>query len=212
MVQIISLFMAIISLNSLIPLDSLRILPSKSFLKTFFSLSATSTAPKPIQTAILNLPICKKVILKSRPEKVPLKEDFEMIYETARTPEEGEVLIEVKALSIDAFIRTTLSEDAFHKDTGGGIGNVVTALGMGKVLISRSKLYKKGDMVSGFMGAQTHNTMAATAFQKVLIPGLDLPVQLGLLGIAGNSNSSPNPNDFPRPRPNPKSRPKPKPF
>ena len=119
-----------------------------------------------------NLPICKKVILKSRPKKDPLPENFEIVEESARAPEEGEILVEVDTLSIDAFIRTTLSEDAFHGTAG--IGDAVTALGIGKVLISRSDIFKEGEMVSGPMGAQTHNTMAAEVFQKITNPDLDL--------------------------------------
>ena len=88
-----------------------------------------------------NLPSCKKVILRSRPEKDPTPENFDIIEETARAPEEGEILVEVDTLSIDAFIRTTLSEDAFHGTAG--IGDAVTALGIGKVLISKSKKYKE---------------------------------------------------------------------
>ena len=129
-----------------------------------------------------NLPICKKVILKSRPKKDPLPENFEIVEESARAPEEGEILVEVDTLSIDAFIRTTLSEDAFHGTAG--IGDAVTALGIGKVLISRSDIFKEGEMVSGPMGAQTHNTMAAEVFQKITNPDLDLPVQLGILGVS----------------------------
>ena len=129
-----------------------------------------------------NLPSCKKVILRSRPEKDPTPENFDIIEETARAPEEGEILVEVDTLSIDAFIRTTLSEDAFHGTAG--IGDAVTALGIGKVLISKSKNFKEGDMVSGPMGAQTHNTMAAEVFQRITNPELDLPVQLGILGVS----------------------------
>ena len=129
-----------------------------------------------------NLPSCKKVILKSRPAKDPSPENFEILEGLARAPEEGEIMVEVDTLSIDAFIRTTLSEDAFHGTAG--IGDAVTALGIGKVLISRSKDFIEGDRVSGPMGAQTHNTMAAEAFQKITNPDLDLPVQLGILGVS----------------------------
>jgi NADPH-dependent curcumin reductase CurA len=132
---------------------------------------------------ISTLPNCKKVVLKSRPGKDLASENFEIIEGIARAPEDGEILVEVGTLSVDAFIRTTLSENAFHGSTG--IGDVITALGIGKVMISKSQKFEEGDIVSGFMGAQTHNTMAAEAFQKVKDPELDLPVQLGLLGLTG---------------------------
>ena len=128
-----------------------------------------------------NLPRCKKIILKSRPEQNPSKENFDIEEGIARAPEDGEGLVEVDTVSIDAFISTTLSEDAFHGTAG--LGEAVTALGIGKVLISKSDNFSEGEMVSGPMGAQTHVTMAAEAFQKVSNPELDLPVQLGILGV-----------------------------
>jgi hypothetical protein len=125
----------------------------------------------------------KKVVLRSRPGKDLASRHFEIIEGIARSPEDGEVLVEVDTLSIDAFIRTTLSENAFHGSAE--IGDVITAMGIGKVLISESQMFKEGDIVSGFMGAQTHNTMAAEAFQKAKNADLDLSVQLGLLGLTG---------------------------
>lgn len=50
---------------------------------------------------------------------------------------EGEVLVEVETLSIEAFYRTTLDEEAYHGSTA--LGGVVPALGLGKVVASNSR-------------------------------------------------------------------------
>ncbi|MDB9926783.1 hypothetical protein OAD15_06610, partial [Hyphomicrobiales bacterium] len=66
---------------------------------------------------ISNLPNSKKIILKTRPDGDPKVSDFEMIEEVAKAPNDGEVLVEVQALEIGAWIRTTLNETAFHGST-----------------------------------------------------------------------------------------------
>ena len=81
---------------------------------------------------ISNLPNSKKIILKTRPDGDPKVSDFEMIEEVAKAPNDGEVLVEVQALEIGAWIRTTLNETAFHGSTP--IGGTPPSMGIGKVL------------------------------------------------------------------------------
>ena len=59
---------------------------------------------------ISNLPNSKKVILKTRPDGDPHEDNFEIIEEQAKAPDDEEILIEVQALGIGAWIRTTLNE------------------------------------------------------------------------------------------------------
>ena len=66
---------------------------------------------------ISNLPKSKKVILKTRPNGNPVIANFDIIEENAIAPDDGEILIEVQALGIGAWIRTTLNEEAFHGAT-----------------------------------------------------------------------------------------------
>ena len=53
---------------------------------------------------ISNLPNSKKIILKTRPNGNPKVTDFEIVEEKAKAPNDGEVLIEVQALGIGAWI------------------------------------------------------------------------------------------------------------
>ena len=90
---------------------------------------------------ISNLPNSKKIILKTRPDGDPKVSDFEIIEEKAKAPNDGEVLIEVQALGIGAWIRTTLNEKAFHGATS--IGGTLPSMGIGKVIFSRSQKFTK---------------------------------------------------------------------
>ena len=64
-----------------------------------------------------NLPNLKKVVLKERPKDNPKVEGFDIVEEISKAPNDGEVLIEMQALEIGAWIRTTLNEEAFHGST-----------------------------------------------------------------------------------------------
>ena len=130
---------------------------------------------------ISNLPNSKKIILKTRPDGDPKVSDFEMLEEVAKAPNDGEVLVEVQALEIGAWIRTTLNETAFHGSTP--IGGTIPALGNGKVIISKSDKFKEGDMVTGPLMAQSYTTMPADFFTKVSNPEIDPFTQIGVLGV-----------------------------
>ena len=130
---------------------------------------------------ISNLPTAKKLILKKRPGKDFDEENFEVVEDLAKAPEKDELLIKVDTLAIDAWIRTTLHEGSYHDSAQEG--NVISALGIGEVLISKSKKFQEGDFVSGPLGAQTHSTMHAAAFNKIHNPQLDPEVNIGLIGL-----------------------------
>ena len=128
-----------------------------------------------------NLPNLKKVVLKERPKDNPKVEGFDIVEEISRAPNDGEVLIEMQALEIGAWIRTTLNEEAFHGSTP--IGGTIPALGIGKVLISKSDKFEEGDIVNGPIFAQTHTTMPAEMFVKVENPEIDPFTQIAILGV-----------------------------
>jgi len=123
----------------------------------------------------------RRVLLKSRPQGVPTEADFELQTMTLPAPEDGQILIEVGFISIDAFILTTLDTDAFHGTVG--VGAPVTALGVGRVLTSRADGFEPGDWVFGPTMAQTHALMPAAAFQKIDVNLAPPSAYLGVLGM-----------------------------
>ena len=56
-----------------------------------------------------------------------------------------EVLVETQLLSIDAFLRTMLDEEAYHGSIK--LGATLPALGIGTVIASKSKRFKPGASV-----------------------------------------------------------------
>jgi len=96
--------------------------------------------------------------------------------------QEGEVLLKVEHLSIDAFIRTTLDgPDGLHGTME--VGTPVMALGIGRVVDSRSDDLNQGDAVFGPMGAQTNVIWNAAMLRKVEEKDVPARTYLGALGM-----------------------------
>jgi hypothetical protein len=124
----------------------------------------------------------KKVVLVTRPEGSPKDADFKIVEEELPALEQDQVLLEVEHLSIDAFIRTMLDNEAgFHGGTD--LGAPVIALGIGKVLASQSDNLNQGDVVFGPLGAQTHAVLPAPMLRKIESDELPARAYLGALGM-----------------------------
>ncbi len=123
----------------------------------------------------------RKIVLKSRPTGLPGKENFAVETESLGDPPAGMALIEVSRISIDAFIRTTLEDEAFHGSVP--VGGTVVALGVGRVLASAAEGLTEGDWVTGPTMVQTHAMMPGAAFRKIDVSVAEPSDYLGLLGM-----------------------------
>ncbi len=93
----------------------------------------------------------------------------------------GQVRVETECLSIDAFIRTVLYENAYHSPVP--LGGVITAMGVGRVIESASPDFAPGDGVFGPLCAQTHALMPAALMRKLDERHTPLRAWLGVLGL-----------------------------
>ena len=123
----------------------------------------------------------RKVVLVKRPDGMPTPDCFEAVDEDIEQPGEGQVVVAVEHLSIDAFIRTTLDQEGFHDRSR--LGTPVTALGCGRVIASGDDSLQQGDAVFGPMGAQTHALMPAGFFRKIDEDVAPARAYLGVLGL-----------------------------
>jgi NADPH-dependent curcumin reductase CurA len=126
--------------------------------------------------------INKKIVLAQRPNGQPVESDFRIVEEEVPTLAEGEVLLAVEHLSIDAFIRTTLDNDeGIHGSMA--LDTPVIALGVGRVLDSRFDGLNQGDAVFGPLGAQTHVTGHGGMYRKLDESNASARDYLGVLGM-----------------------------
>ena len=96
---------------------------------------------------------------------------------------EDEVIVKVETLSVDAFLRTMLDEQAYHGTVE--IGQTIPAIGYGKVVAAGTKSGKRvGSRVTGMLGAQEYAKISAGMVQPMLtLPYLPLSASLGLMGL-----------------------------
>lgn len=123
----------------------------------------------------------EKVVLKQAPDGVPTPDDFAIVSEAVGEPADGEIVIEVEYLGIDAFITTTLNHDGHHGRSE--VNTPVMALGTGRVIESRSDAFAPGDRVFGGMGAQRYKVTPVDGYRKLDESSLPSRTYLGLLGI-----------------------------
>ena len=123
----------------------------------------------------------RKMVLVSRPNGRPDDANFRYVEEELAPLEDGQVLVAVDLLGIDAFIRTTLDEGSFHR--GAQIGGVIPALGVGEVLDSRDAGFAAGDKVFGPLSSQTHAVMPAFTLRKLDTSIAPANAWLGALGL-----------------------------
>lgn len=124
----------------------------------------------------------RRVFIRQYREGMPLLEDFGIEdVEMAEVPA-GHVVVKVDTLSMDAWIRTTLTPGSFHETAP--LGSTIRALGVGQVVESADPSLAAGDWVYGMLAAQTHALAPAAALTKLDLSNSLKPVDyVGPLGL-----------------------------
>jgi NADPH-dependent curcumin reductase CurA len=157
---------------------------SRSALRRTFFFSITSPENGMSSTAITNQQFC----LAARPVGLPKPTDWRQTSEPVAEPRDGEILVKTLYLSLDPAMRGWMNEGkSYIKPVG--IGEVMRAGGIGKVVASRSPRFAVGDFVSGVLGVQQYwlgdaNDRSA-GLVKVDPAVAPLPKWLNALGMPG---------------------------
>lgn len=125
----------------------------------------------------------RRVFIRQRSEgRLPLADDFGIEDVAVGPPAPGEVLVAVDTLSIDAWIRTTLSSAGMHETAD--LGSTIHAFGVGRVVESGADGFAPGDGVFGLLCAQTMAMVPAAQLTRLNEePGVDLRAYIGPLGL-----------------------------
>jgi NADPH-dependent curcumin reductase CurA len=122
--------------------------------------------------------------LAARPVGMVKGGDFEFATKPAPEPGPGEVLVKVQYLSLDPAMRGWMNEGRSYIQPV-GIGEVMRAGGVGRVIASRDPSVAVGDAVSGSTGVQEYAVLKASDVLKVNAQLAPLPRYLGALGMPG---------------------------
>ncbi len=99
---------------------------------------------------------------------------------------DGEALVQVLYLSCDPAMRGWIEDRASYLPPV-GIGEVMRAGGVGRVIESRMPTFAEGDLVEGMFGWQEYAVAKSGPLQTAsrLAPGIEPRLALGVLGITG---------------------------
>ena len=126
----------------------------------------------------------RQVLLKRRPNGIPVTADFTVADSPMPDPGEGEALVRGIYLSLDPYMRGRISAArSYAKPVE--IGAVMEGRVVGQVVGSRDPAFREGDFVFGGYGWQLYSAVPGKGLLK-LDPGeAPLSTALGVLGMPG---------------------------
>ena len=145
----------------------------------------TSIASTPLPSPTVN----HQVRLASRPVGLPTAANWQFTDVPVQQPGEGGVLLQTLALSLDPAMRGWMNEGKSYIPPV-GIGEVMRAGGVGKVVASHNPAFAVGDYVSAGFGVQEYLTLEKADFKRSGLVKIDLRMGtltqwLNVLGMPG---------------------------
>jgi NADPH-dependent curcumin reductase CurA len=122
--------------------------------------------------------------LAARPVGLPKRSDWSYTEEPVREPGDNEVLVKLLYISLDPAMRGWMNEGKSYIAPV-GIGEVMRAGGVGRVIASKHPGFAVGDHVYGGFGVQEYAVANGKTVTKVDTRVAPLPVYLGTLGAPG---------------------------
>ncbi len=129
--------------------------------------------------------INRRILLKSRPDGIPVPGNFELDQAPVPEPGAGQVLIRTAYLSVDPAMKGWISAVANYAEPV-AVGAVMRAITVGEVVASNRDDYRAGEIVLGMQGWQDYALSDGSDIQRKVDPG-DGPIStaLGILGHTG---------------------------
>jgi NADPH-dependent curcumin reductase CurA len=128
----------------------------------------------------------RQVRLAARPEGLPKLTDWSVTDEPVVVPGSGEVLVKVHYISVDPAMRGWMNDRPSYIPPV-GLGSVMRALTVSKVVESNNDDYRIGDWVVGTDGVQNYAVSDGSGYMKADTTLAPPQTYLGTLGIAGLS-------------------------
>lgn len=127
----------------------------------------------------------RQCILIARPSGVAQAEHFAIREAPAPVPDDGQVLIHNRYLSVEPAMRGWIA-DTDNYTPPVEIGAVMRSLAAGQIVASRHPNWRAGDIVTGWFGWQEQAAVDPSAIlRRVTETDLPLSLSLGVLGING---------------------------
>jgi len=125
-----------------------------------------------------------QILLASRPVGRPSPDNFEFVRTPIPSPGEGQVLLKIRYLSLDPYMRGRMSAAKSYAASV-EIGQVMEGGTVAEVLESRHPDYAAGDLVLSYSGWQAHALSDGTDLRKLDPQQAPVTTALGVLGMPG---------------------------
>ena len=126
----------------------------------------------------------RQFLLAKRPVGAATRDTFTYQEIPVGQPGEGQILVKNEYLSLDPAMRGWMNEGKSYIPPV-GLGEVMRALGVGKVIASSHPDFSVGDYVNGALAVQDYFLGAPRGFYKIDPTLVPLPVYLSALGMTG---------------------------
>ena len=126
----------------------------------------------------------RQFLLARRPVGAATRDTFTFQQVPVVQPKDGQILVKNEYLSLDPAMRGWMNEGKSYIPPV-ALGDVMRALGVGKVIASAHPGFAVGDYVNGALGMQDYFTGEPRGFYKVDPKLVPLPVYLSALGMTG---------------------------
>jgi len=125
-----------------------------------------------------------QIVLASRPTGRPSHDNFNLVRTPIPTVAEGQVLLKIRYLSLDPYMRGRMSAAKSYA-AAVEIGHVMEAGTVAEVIESRHPDYKPGDFVLSYSGWQSYAVADAKALRKLDPNQAPVTTAVGVLGMPG---------------------------
>lgn len=126
----------------------------------------------------------RQIVLRSRPERMPSQDNFELVETEIPEPGEGEFRIATEFISVDPYLRGMLREGKSYIEPV-KVGDVMSSGAVGTVDLSRHPSFRTGDVVLGHWGWRESFVSDGNGVER-FDPHLGpISTALGVLGMPG---------------------------
>ena len=126
----------------------------------------------------------RQFLLAKRPVGAATRDTFTFQQVPVVQPKDGQILVKNEYLSLDPAMRGWMNEGKSYIPPV-ALGDVMRALGVGKVVASAHPGFAVGDYVNGALGVQDYFVGEPRGFYKIDPKLVPLPVYLSALGMTG---------------------------
>lgn len=126
----------------------------------------------------------RQILLAARPTGFPKESDFQLREAPVPEPAEGEILVGIRWLSVDPYMRGRMNEARSYADPV-QLGDVMVGGAAGRVLQSRNPRFAEGDYVMGMFGWQEYAISDGRGVRKLDPSVAPVSTSLGVLGMPG---------------------------